>query len=728
MKVDTMGLLKLIFGKSKKTQVFMKEKIVKILVMGKERVGKTTLIHKLCNPEEFVENYKPTLYDVYEKTITVDEYNVKFQFMELGGSQNFPSMQDVFVRQADIYILVYAYDDKDSYKRLLELRDQLSSIKNKHTAQLPVIVANNKIDLRNKLVNGDSNRRKSIRQWCFLLHEVSAKTDFKVNAVMDSLIEESKFIGNDDDFSESKVSGRYIYKDNREKSELFHKAPSLFRHYDNSDEKMEKRLQRSTQKATSKSFKKCKFNQRSAAEVRRSNSLSALSTLRRSFRRYSQRRRAYTRVEVNHNEKPHRNISESIIDWDLSTPSAGSNLPKSNKISESQESITKYSVSSMSIKSEKSFANQKNAGVKNNSVKETPSATTKRNLFKQNKRLSTNVNDTFVEQLNNLGGRRKSLSSNALTIIDRDQGECFENSTDKDNSKKKLLRARSVSVHSSEYSKKNKPAKLEIVHPQLKGQPDGVDDSNATSTLTGRKHQRSFSAATRRLSRILPGRRLSISIDALSDSNESSDEKATKLNGIRRRSFSQNDLLHSIQVFNEKNALASGESHSKFWTGLSRKRSVKTFSKNKVSKPIFRGRTVDDADSLPSDESLSSIKRIERRRWSRKKSSCQSNQSSVSTFSTGKSSLQDQAIFLRQSSSIRRKSLSSNDLPKLDKQAVFLKFTPKDNKSKDGLNLQQEPSDFRKISAISGSSGRRRSLSSSDATILLAKNWPLVEG
>ena len=687
MKVDTMGLLKFIFGKSKKTQVFMKEKTVKILVMGKERVGKTTLIHKLCNPEEFIQNYKPTLYDVCEKTITVDEYNVKFQFMELGGSQNFPSMQDVFVRQADIYILVYAYDDKDSYKRLLELRDQLSSIKNKHTAQLPVIVANNKIDLRNKLLNRDSNRRKSIRQWCYLLHEVSAKTDFKVNAIMDSLIEESKFIGNEDDFGESKVSGRYIYKDNREKIELFHKAPSLFRHYDNSDEKMEKRLQRSTQKAASKSLKICKFNHRSA-EVKRSNSLSALSSLRRSFRRYSQRRRAYTRVEVNHNVKPYRNVSESITVWDLPAPSTGSNLPTSNKISESEESITKYSVSSMSIKSEKSFANQKITGVKNNSVKETPSATIKRNLFKQNKRLDTNVNDIFVEQLNNLGGRRKSLSSNDLAAIDRDHEECFENF--KNNPKKKLSRARSLSVHSSEYNKKNKPVKLEIVHPQLKEQPDGVDDSNATSTLTSRKHQRSFSAASRRLSRILPGRRLSISIDALSDSNESSDEKATKLNGTRRRSFSQNDLLHSIQVFNEQNVLASGDSHSKFWIGLSRKRSVKTFSKNKVSKPIFRGTTMDDADSLPSDESLSSIKRIERSRWSRKKSSCQSNQSSVSTFSTGKSSLQDQVILHRQSSSIRRKSLSSNDLAKLDEQVVFLKFTPKDNKSKD--DLQQEPS------------------------------------
>lgn len=722
--VDTMGLLKFIFGKSKKAQVFMKEKTVKILVMGKERVGKTTLIHKLCNPEEFVESYKPTLYDVCEKTIKVDEYNVNFQFMELGGSQNFPSMQDVFVRQADIYILMYAYDDKDSYKRLLELRDQLSSIKNKHTAQLPVIVANNKIDLRNKLLNRDSNRRKSIRQWCYLLHEVSAKTDFKVNAIMDSLIEESKFIGNEDDFGESKVSGRYIYKDNREKIELFHKAPSLFRHYDNSDEKMEKRLQRSAQKAESKSLKICKFKHRSA-EVKRSNSLSALSTLRRSFHRYSQRHRAYTRGEMNHNEKPYRNVSESITFWDQPTPFAGNNLSTSNKISESQESVTKYSVSSMSIKSEKSFANQKSAGIKNDSIKETPSATIKRKLFKQSKRLSTNINDIFVEQLNNLGGRRKSLSSNDLTIIDRDHGESFENSSDKDNSKKKLSRARSLSVHSGEYNKKNKPAKLEIVHPQLKEQPDGVDDSNATSTLTSRKYQRSFSAASRRLSRILPGRRLSISIDALSDSNESSDEKATKLNDIRRRSFSQNDLLHSIQVFNEKNALASGESHSKFWIGLSRKRSVKTFSKNKVSKPIFRGTTMDDADSLPSDESFSSIKRIERSRWSRKKSSCQSNQSSASTFSTGKRSLQNQVIFHRQSSSVRRKSLSSNDLAKLDEQVVFLKFTPKDNKSKDGVNLQQEPSNLRKISAISG---RRRSLSSGDATISLANNWPLVEG
>ena len=46
--------------------------------------------------------------------------------MELGGSQAFPSMMEVFIQQAEIYVLVYAADDKVKYYLRVILFDKLS--------------------------------------------------------------------------------------------------------------------------------------------------------------------------------------------------------------------------------------------------------------------------------------------------------------------------------------------------------------------------------------------------------------------------------------------------------------------------------------------------------------------------------------------------------------------------------------------------------------------------
>ena len=248
---NIMNLFKWLFGKRKdrNQQIQYQEKTVKILCMGKERVGKTAVIQKLCNQEDFSEIHTPTLYDDHLKQVIVDEYNVTMQFMDLGGSQNFPSMQQVFIQQADIYILFYSVDDADSFTQMLKYRDQISSIKGKHSTELPLMVVRNKTDLKQKRLRKEIERRKTIPQWCGKVYDVSAKTGLKINAIMDSLIEESKFIGNEKNLGNLKVSGRYIFDDDGKRgfsaSEVYHKAPTLFGEKDNSDEKMEKRRRRS---------------------------------------------------------------------------------------------------------------------------------------------------------------------------------------------------------------------------------------------------------------------------------------------------------------------------------------------------------------------------------------------------------------------------------------------------------------------------------------------------
>lgn len=280
---------KLFGGKKIVNQIAYREKSVNVLVMGKDAVGKTALIRKLIGLEAFSEDYIPTLYDDLIREVNVDEYKVSFKFMELGGTQAFPTMQEIFIQQADMYMLVYSADDAESYETLLSLREKIVSVKKKGYSELPIIVVRNKVLVNRRRSRHDKKHKKSVANWCSLNHDVSAKTGLRVNSIMENLIEESKFIGNEQDENNLHISGRYVYSERnnetskrrnveKSKSELYHKAPRMFNNPDNSDEKMkERRLKLQNRRNVSTSM----------ISLKRSLSL---TSLRRSVRRLRKKR------------------------------------------------------------------------------------------------------------------------------------------------------------------------------------------------------------------------------------------------------------------------------------------------------------------------------------------------------------------------------------------------------------------------------------------------------
>lgn len=499
--LDTMGILKKLFGKSSKMLTVYKEKTVKVLVMGKDGVGKTSIIKKLCNPDDIEEKYQPTLYEVYQKKVIVDEYNVTMQFMDMGGSHSFPSMQEVFIKQADIYILTYSADDQESFSKMIELREQIVAVKHKHTTELPIIVVRNKIDLRKKRTKKEQTRRKSVYQWCYLSHDVSAKTGVKINAIMDSLIEESKFIGNTKDLGDMKISGRYIYNEDHESTEIYHKLPNVFRSYEheNSDERMEKRRRRSLQ-----------HHARKSSRASRSSSFSSFTSFRRRMSR-----------------------KESSLTFHQISEEANSSKVSSRKSSlGSKDSLSKVSNGSASDKGSK--ANSPTSSLKDITVSnEVASARFKRKIFRTSGRRScleenSSNEPNFIRQ--NLS-RQKSVSASDLTSLKQSQSnnkklllrDRSSSVNDSKNSKKTILtRQRSVSVGSKDIPKKQKPQKLDIKH----------------ASFDNGSH--------------LKIRRLSSSLATLNESKASISTEAdeTKMKMERRKSLSQNDLALSIMRFN----------------------------------------------------------------------------------------------------------------------------------------------------------------------------------
>ena len=551
-----MNLFKWLFGKSKdrKQQASAyKEKTVKILCMGKEGVGKTSVINKLCNKEDLSDQHLPTLYDDHLRQIIVDEYNVTMQFMDMGGSQNFPSMQRVFIQQADIYLLFYAVDDVESFNRMLEYRDKIVAIKGKHSTELPLLIVRNKLDLKQKRLKKEVSRRKTINQWCGKVYDVSAKTGIKINAIMDSLIEESKFIGNEIATGNLKISGRYIYQSDDDggkqlsASEVYHKAPTVFGEKDNSDEKMEKRRRRSLQNPSRKMSR----------TMGRSHSFHAT-------RRHN--KNAPPKIETE--KQPWMKAQEEkerqqSMDQSFS-PSSSLSIEKA---SNERLSVDNKTGSKESVATNKS--NSSSRGSNKNSMEHLtlPSSTSwseKKSLFKFTKKNSFD-DDTATSQFLRPRIRKKSLSHTDIDLLGTRERSLSMTMNKSATLSPSLRRLSSIRDRSTSVGNKNKPTKLDIVHttlrvgenqeavPFLDQRKYGRSISTVSMTSRESKESKEFFSQSKPHKNSIAGRRLSTSIDCVSDTElETEQAPLPQRLTSRRRSLSQNDLSTSIQMFGNK--------------------------------------------------------------------------------------------------------------------------------------------------------------------------------
>ena len=163
--------------------------LVRILVLGDGRVGKTSLVRQLFG-FGFPDGYKPTAYDVYEKEVEGDEGKYLFEITDFAGQYSFPPMRRLAISKNDIFVLVYSVVDKNSVSSVNRLRDEIISIKREHTKGIPLIVVGNKTDMLESDSTAVRDAKREIGGWCFSKLVTSAKTGHNLSHLYETLIEE----------------------------------------------------------------------------------------------------------------------------------------------------------------------------------------------------------------------------------------------------------------------------------------------------------------------------------------------------------------------------------------------------------------------------------------------------------------------------------------------------------------------------------------------------------
>ena len=120
--------------------------VIKVLVLGACSVGKTSLIRRLIG-EDFNENQKSTLYDVYEKQFESEHGDFIFQFTDSGGSRSFPPVRQLEISKSDICLLVYNVNDKKTVENAKYLKDEIEITAKNVGYEIPFILVGNKVDL-----------------------------------------------------------------------------------------------------------------------------------------------------------------------------------------------------------------------------------------------------------------------------------------------------------------------------------------------------------------------------------------------------------------------------------------------------------------------------------------------------------------------------------------------------------------------------------------------------
>lgn len=118
----------------------------KVVVMGAARVGKSSLITQFLY-RKFSAKYKRTVEEMHHGQFTVDGVKIDLDILDTSGAYEFPAMRALSISSADAFVLVYSVTDPESFQQAAAIRDQI--VDTKHTADVPIVVVGNKLDLAN---------------------------------------------------------------------------------------------------------------------------------------------------------------------------------------------------------------------------------------------------------------------------------------------------------------------------------------------------------------------------------------------------------------------------------------------------------------------------------------------------------------------------------------------------------------------------------------------------
>ncbi|EMS17139.1 Ras family GTPase, putative [Entamoeba histolytica HM-3:IMSS] len=159
----------------------------KIVLLGPAFVGKSAIAFRFTK-NTFISGYEPTIEQTFNKTIEFDGKQVRLDVYDTAGSEQFRTLLELYIKEGDGFILVYAVDDNASFNGIKCIYNDIVNITtsmNDGVVPLtlpPILIAGNKCDLDDKVVKNEEVQEFCNTHGCDFL-ETSAKRNENIDQI-----------------------------------------------------------------------------------------------------------------------------------------------------------------------------------------------------------------------------------------------------------------------------------------------------------------------------------------------------------------------------------------------------------------------------------------------------------------------------------------------------------------------------------------------------------------
>ncbi|XP_035667136.1 ras-related protein Rap-1A-like [Branchiostoma floridae] len=162
-------------------------KQVRLVVLGAGGVGKSSLVSQFMRGV-FNTFYEPTVEECYRHFLHLPDGNMHcIEILDTGGTHQFPAMQELNIKTAHGFIIVYSIDDAESFKEAHKLRKLVVNVKG--TENIPLVMVGNKSDLAvDREVQKDEAVTAAREEWRCPFLETSAKYNRNVYDIFLALL------------------------------------------------------------------------------------------------------------------------------------------------------------------------------------------------------------------------------------------------------------------------------------------------------------------------------------------------------------------------------------------------------------------------------------------------------------------------------------------------------------------------------------------------------------
>ena len=157
----------------------------KLIFLGDQYVGKSSILNRFYQ-DKFEEDYQATIgLDFHSKNVNVNGTTVRLLLYDTAGQEKFKSLIPMYIRDANIIIVVYDITNKDSFAHTEHWVNETKDLKREDAI---FILVGNKLDLEENRVVTKKEAEDYATEKGFLFHEVSAKTGDQIQELFNTKI------------------------------------------------------------------------------------------------------------------------------------------------------------------------------------------------------------------------------------------------------------------------------------------------------------------------------------------------------------------------------------------------------------------------------------------------------------------------------------------------------------------------------------------------------------